>query len=97
VIRKRWRTTGKDDCEAPPGIRGLLIALKPGGQIHEHHAGSAITGQGIQGRAEVTVGERKVELVPGVLLTVAAGRPHSVVGVDQCALILTIGGSRSPS
>jgi quercetin dioxygenase-like cupin family protein len=80
-----------------PGIRVVLIALKPGGQIHEHHADSAITVQGVQGRVEFTVGERKVELVPGVLLTVAAGRPHSVVGVDQCALILTIGGSHGPS
>ena len=71
--------------------------LKPGGQIHEHHADSAITVQGVQGRVEFTVGERKVELVPGVLLTVAAGRPHSVVGVDQGAFILTIGGSHSPS
>jgi quercetin dioxygenase-like cupin family protein len=80
-----------------PGIRVVLIALKPGGQIHEHHADSAITVQGVQGRVEFRVGEPKAELVPGVLLTVAAGRPHSVVGVDQCALILTIGGSHGPS
>jgi hypothetical protein len=43
----------------------VLIALKPGGQIHEHHADSAITVQGVQGRVEFTVGERKAELVPG--------------------------------
>jgi quercetin dioxygenase-like cupin family protein len=80
-----------------PGIRVVLIALKADGQTHKHHADSAITVQGVQGRVEFTVGERKVELVPGVLLTVAAGRPHSVVSVDQCAFILTVGGSHSPS
>jgi quercetin dioxygenase-like cupin family protein len=29
-----------------PGIRVVLIALQPGGQMHEHHADSAITVQG---------------------------------------------------
>ncbi len=80
-----------------PGIRVVLIALKPGGRMHEHHADSAITAQGVQGRAAFTVGERTVELTPGVLLTVAAGLAHSVIGVDESAFILTIGGLHSPS
>jgi len=33
-----------------PGIRVVLIALKPGGRMHEHHAGASITVQGFDGR-----------------------------------------------
>src|ERR1035441_5102209 len=45
-----------------PGIRVVLIALKAGGHMHEHHADWAITVQGVHGHAEVTVGETTVVL-----------------------------------
>src|SRR5579872_6955605 len=63
-----------------PGVRVVLIALKPGGRMHEHHADWAITVQGIQGRVEFKVADRAVVLTPGRLLTVAAGMPHQVTG-----------------
>lgn len=97
MIPTRPRTTRQRRLPSTPGIRVVLIALKPGGRIHEYHADSAITAQGVQGRAAFTVGERTVELTPGVLLTVAAGLAHSVIGVDESAFILTIGGLHSPS
>jgi quercetin dioxygenase-like cupin family protein len=75
-----------------PGIRVLLIALKPGGRMHEHRADGAITAQGVDGHIEFTVGVRAVALSRGRLLTVAAGLPHSVTGIDVSALLLTMGG-----
>ena len=33
----------------------------------------------------------------GRLLTVAAGMPHHVTGIDESAVLLTIGGAHSPS
>jgi quercetin dioxygenase-like cupin family protein len=74
------------------GIRVVLIALKAGGQMHEHHADRAITVQGIDGHLEFRVGERVVALTGGRLLTIAAGLPHSVTGIDEGALLLTLGG-----
>jgi quercetin dioxygenase-like cupin family protein len=76
-----------------PGIRVLLMALKPGGKVHEHHADGAITVQGVDGHVEFTVGGRAVALTRGRLLTVAAGVPHSVIGVEESAFLLTLGGS----
>jgi quercetin dioxygenase-like cupin family protein len=76
-----------------PGIRVVLIALKRGGHMHEHHADWAITVQGVHGHVEFIVGERAVVLTPGRLLTVAAGMPHHVTGIDESAVLLTIGGA----
>lgn len=80
-----------------PGIRVVLIALKPGGQMHEHHADWAITAQGVDGHVEFRIGERTVALTRGCLLTVAAGLPHRVTGIDESALLLTIGGAHGPT
>lgn len=79
-----------------PGVRVVLIALKAGGRMDEHHADWAITVQGIEGHVEFTVGETTVALTSGSLLTVAAGLPHRVTGIDESALLLTIGGAHNP-
>lgn len=80
-----------------PGVTVVLIALKPGGQMREHHADGAITVQGIDGRVEFTVGGRSVALTPGRLLTVPPGLAHRVRGVNESAFLLTIGGAPNPS
>ena len=80
-----------------PGVRVVLIALKAGGHMLEHHADWAITVQGVHGHAEFKVADRAVVLTPGCLLTVAAGMPHHVTGIDESAVLLTIGGAHSAS
>jgi quercetin dioxygenase-like cupin family protein len=86
------KTIAKQD-----GISVVLIALKPGGQMHEHHADGAITAHGIDGHVEFTVDERPVALTPGRLLTVPPGVAHSVTGVSESAFLLTIAGAHDPS
>lgn len=80
-----------------PGIRVVLIALKPGGHMHEHHADAAITVQGVHGSVQFDVAGRAVLLMPGGLLTVEAGMPHQLTGIDESAVLLTIGGTHVPS
>jgi len=80
-----------------PGIRVVLIALKRGGHMHEHHADWAITVQGVRGHVEFNVADHAVVLTRGRLLTVAAGMPHHLTGIDESAVLLTIGGAHSPS
>lgn len=80
-----------------PGISVVLIALKAGGQMHEHHADGSITAQGIDGHVQFTVGERPVALTPGRLLTIPPGVAHQVTGVNESAFLLTIGGAHDPS
>jgi quercetin dioxygenase-like cupin family protein len=74
------------------GMRVVLIALKPGGRMNEHHAHAPITLHGLQGNLNLTLGDQTVRLTPGVLVTVAQGMPHSVEAIDESAFLLTIGG-----
>jgi quercetin dioxygenase-like cupin family protein len=75
-----------------PGIRVVLIALKPGGRLDEHHTDSPITVHGLKGNVNFTVAEKTFRLTPGVLLAVAWALPHSIEALDESAFLLTIGG-----
>src|SRR5450756_446637 len=74
-----------------PGIRVVLVALRRGGQMHEHHADSPITVQVLEGRIRFNVDGQTLELSPGHLVSVAESLPHSVLGVEESAFLLTIG------
>ena len=80
-----------------PGMRVVLIALKAGGEMNEHHADAPITLHGLQGRVNLTVGDQTVRLTPGVLVTVAEGLPHRLEAIDESAFLLTIGGGTTSS
>ena len=75
-----------------PGIRVVLVALKPGGRMNEHHADGPITLHGLLGNVNLTVGDRTVRVTPGVLVTVAQGMLHRLEAIDESAFLLTIGG-----
>jgi quercetin dioxygenase-like cupin family protein len=75
-----------------PGIRVVLIALKSGGRMNEHHADPPITLHGLQGNLNLAVGDQTVRVTPGVPVTVAQGMPHSVEAIDESAFLLTSGG-----
>ena len=74
------------------GLRLVLVALKAGGLMHEHHADAPITVHGLEGRIRFDVAGQSHELTPGRVLVVAAGLPHSVHAIDQSAFLLTMGG-----
>ncbi len=80
-----------------PGLGVVLIALKPGGRMDEHHADRAITVQGVEGIVEFTMSERVVALTRGRLLIIPPGVVHRVRGVDESAFLLTMGGAHDPS
>jgi quercetin dioxygenase-like cupin family protein len=73
------------------GSRVVLIALKAGGRMNEHHADAPITVQGLQGTVNFTVGDQTIRLTPGVLVTAAAGMLHSVEAIEESAFLLTMG------
>ena len=74
------------------GLRVVLVALKAGGLMHEHHADAPITVHGLEGRIRFDVAGRSYELTPGRVLVVAAGLRHSVHAIEQSAFLLTMGG-----
>lgn len=73
------------------GIRVVLIALKSGGRMNEHHADAPITVHGLQGAVNFTVGDQTIRLTPGMLVAAAAGMLHSVEAIEESAFLLTMG------
>lgn len=74
------------------GLRVVLVVLKAGGVMHEHHADAPIALHGLEGRIQLTIGGQSREVLPGHVIVVAAGLRHSVTAVEKSAFLLTIGG-----
>ncbi len=72
-------------------MRVILVAMKAGGQMEEHHADSAITVHCLEGHFRFKVAGTTHELTPGHVLVVTERLSHSVAAVDECAFLLTIG------
>lgn len=69
------------------GLHVILLHLKSGEQIPEHHANGAISVHCVQGEVSFSAGEENVELAAGMLISLAAKRPHSLVA-RQNSLVL---------
>ncbi|MBV9282528.1 MAG: cupin domain-containing protein [Chloroflexi bacterium] len=74
-----------------PDLRIVLIALKTGGRLEEHHASGPISVQGIEGRLRLRLPEGGIELAPGQLVTLESGIRHDVEAMEDSAFLLTIG------
>ena len=72
------------------GLRIVLIALKAGSRIPEHHAEGQISVQTIVGHIQVRADGRSFELRPGGLLALDQGLPHDVEALEESAFLLTI-------
>jgi quercetin dioxygenase-like cupin family protein len=73
-------------------LRVVLVALKAGGLMHEHHADAPITVHGLDGRILCDVAGQRHEVTAGHVLVVATGLPHSIRATEESAFLLTIGG-----
>jgi len=73
-----------------PDFRIVLIALKAGGRLKEHHADARISIQAIEGLVRMHLPDGSVELPPGHILALEPNIPHDVEGEGESALLLTI-------
>jgi quercetin dioxygenase-like cupin family protein len=75
------------------GLRLVLVALRSGGRLDQHHADAPIVVHCLEGLVRFDVAGQSHELTPGHVLVIAAGLPHSAHATEQSAFLLTIGGS----
>lgn len=71
-------------------FRIVLIALKAGGRINEHHADARISLHALEGRLRLRWSDGLVELGPGQLAALEPNIQHDVEGIKNSALLLTI-------
>ncbi len=74
-----------------PDLRIMLMALKAGARLPEHHASGPISIQAIEGRLRVRVAGQTSELIAGQLLAAEESIPHDVEAIEDSAFLLTIG------
>jgi quercetin dioxygenase-like cupin family protein len=74
-----------------PDLRVLLIVLRRGIRIAEHHANETVSIQTLAGHLRVHLPERVVDLETGQLLVLAAGLQHDVEAPVDSAFLLTLG------
>ncbi|CAA9575035.1 MAG: hypothetical protein AVDCRST_MAG18-2447 [uncultured Thermomicrobiales bacterium] len=71
-------------------LRVVLIALRAGVRMEEHHAPGRITVQTLAGRLSLRVTGRTVDLPVGHILTLGPAIPHDVEAREESAFLLTI-------
>jgi quercetin dioxygenase-like cupin family protein len=72
------------------GLRSFLLHLKASEEMPEHKTRGAITVQCLQGKALFVEGEDRVELVPGMVVSVRGGAPHSVAAQSDSLMLVTV-------
>ena len=75
-----------------PGLGAVLIALPKGGHLAEHRTARPITLRVLEGRIQVSLEDRTIEMVRGDLTALAPNLKHKVTGLEESAFLLTMGG-----
>ena len=68
----------------------IRLVLPAGKEIPTHKTSGEITVQCLEGRVAFSTDSQTQELTAGQLLYLAAGKPHSVKGIEDSALLVTI-------
>jgi quercetin dioxygenase-like cupin family protein len=71
-------------------LRIVLIALHAGGELPTHTADGTISVQVIEGQIIFSTQFEKSTLTPGQLVTLHKKIPHSVLALEESAILLTL-------
>jgi quercetin dioxygenase-like cupin family protein len=71
-------------------LRLLLMSLKKGAQLHEHHADARISIHVLSGTVKLLAEGKTLELSAGHVTTLEASVPHSVEARESSALLVTM-------
>jgi quercetin dioxygenase-like cupin family protein len=68
----------------------IRLVVPAGKEIPTHKAPGAITVQCLEGQVSFTADGKAVELAAGQLLHLTAGAPHSLKGIKDSSLLVTL-------
>lgn len=69
-------------------LRVILVAMKRGALLPEHHAPARIAIQTLEGRLQMRTPEQTVELAPKSFLSLEAGLAHEVEALAESAFLI---------
>ena len=73
-----------------PDFRIVLVAMKSGARLQEHHAAARISVQTLAGRVRLQLLDRTVDLPAGHLLALESSIEHDVAALEESAFLLTL-------
>ncbi len=73
-----------------PDFRIVLVLMKPGSEMKEHHADARISIQTIQGRIRLHLPDQAVEVGSGELMCLESGIAHDVKAIEESAFLITV-------
>ncbi len=73
-----------------PDFRVVLVLMKAGSEMKEHHADARISVQTLQGRIQVHLPDQAIELDEGELICLEAGIHHDVEALQESAFLITV-------
>ena len=73
-----------------PDFRIVLVLMKPGSEMKEHHADARISIQTIQGRVHLQLPDQALELGSGELMCLESGIAHDVKAIEESAFLITV-------
>ncbi len=68
----------------------IRLVIPAGKHISEHRAPGEITVQCLEGRVSFKAGDETRDLEAGQLLYLSSGEPHSLSGIEDSSVLLTI-------
>jgi quercetin dioxygenase-like cupin family protein len=71
-------------------VRVVIFAFDTGQELTEHTAAVDAIVQVVAGRLQLTLGEERVEAVPGSWVRMPAHLPHSVRALEPSVMLLTM-------
>ena len=92
-VRRELEVTGRRIARTMirnGSLRVLLVAVPPGGNIHEHRAEGPITIHVLEGCVVLQTDRRSWTVGAGMLLSLEPGVPHSIASGEGGIFILTI-------
>jgi quercetin dioxygenase-like cupin family protein len=74
-----------------PDLRVVLVVMKAGARIAEHHADETASVHTLSGHLRLRLPDKTVDLPPRGLLVLEKGLRHDVEATEESAFLLTLG------
>jgi quercetin dioxygenase-like cupin family protein len=78
-----------------PGLRVVLVALKPGARLDDHQSHAQVTVHVLDGRLLVHLADRTIEAFADRLVSIETGVAHELEALEASVFLLTIAGTRT--
>jgi quercetin dioxygenase-like cupin family protein len=86
----RHGSRNADTLVHEPNFRIVLVTMKPGGRLQEHHAAARISVQTLAGRVRLQLLDRTADLPAGRLLALESSIGHDVEALEESGFLLTL-------